>query len=556
MSGVGTYIPNADDDTQPTDAVIAETAAAEFRALKSKVNNLSGVSATWNPVDKADSISLSNGNLLAIKTEFSNVFMNGGRATVGKSGNVIYYYENIIGTATGVISVGMATLTEDIADADGTFLGQTVASIGYQSNGKVYQSGVLAATVATYGFGDVIGVTFQANDSVVFSKNGVFQATVAWTAPIKPAAKYPAYDITNYGDYLVANFGATAFNFLPGVSYAIPFYSPPTFTSGVQNLIINGDIGQDQRNARAIQAAIATGSYMSDRWVYVASNAGQYSAQSVLSNINDLVNNGGNIAYQRMTVGAGFAVGAGDFFYAAQRLEGLRTAKLLYGHPAAKVTSLIFYARSSITGLHSGAITNAAGTRSFPFSFTIPTANTWQKVAIPLIGCVDGAWVLTEALAAEIRFNLGCGATGEQLYIGSWYNLNLVGATGAVSIVATAGATFDFTGVEWRIGQFAVNSLPELIDPVAELLDCQRYYSKVAVRNTGNGGAGVGEMQMLLLPTAMRVVPAVTISANANTNCGASAGAGVTTQVATVSTVVVAGGGFIQSCTAEMVAEL
>lgn len=38
MSG---YVPNPDDATQPTDAVIAETAAAEFRALKGKMNTFS-----------------------------------------------------------------------------------------------------------------------------------------------------------------------------------------------------------------------------------------------------------------------------------------------------------------------------------------------------------------------------------------------------------------------------------------------------------------------------------------------------------------------------------
>jgi hypothetical protein len=36
-----TYVPNPDDATQPTGAVAAQTAAAEFRALKGKVNSLS-----------------------------------------------------------------------------------------------------------------------------------------------------------------------------------------------------------------------------------------------------------------------------------------------------------------------------------------------------------------------------------------------------------------------------------------------------------------------------------------------------------------------------------
>lgn len=41
-----TYTPNADDATQPVDAVIAETAQAEFRALKSKINTMVGLSTS------------------------------------------------------------------------------------------------------------------------------------------------------------------------------------------------------------------------------------------------------------------------------------------------------------------------------------------------------------------------------------------------------------------------------------------------------------------------------------------------------------------------------
>lgn len=40
------YVPNADDSTQPTDAVLAETAQAEFRALKVKINAMVGLSTS------------------------------------------------------------------------------------------------------------------------------------------------------------------------------------------------------------------------------------------------------------------------------------------------------------------------------------------------------------------------------------------------------------------------------------------------------------------------------------------------------------------------------
>lgn len=40
------YTPNADDATNPTDAITAETAQAEFRALKTKINTMVGLSTS------------------------------------------------------------------------------------------------------------------------------------------------------------------------------------------------------------------------------------------------------------------------------------------------------------------------------------------------------------------------------------------------------------------------------------------------------------------------------------------------------------------------------
>jgi hypothetical protein len=41
-----TYVPNADDATQPTDSVIAETATLEFQAVKAKINLMVGISTS------------------------------------------------------------------------------------------------------------------------------------------------------------------------------------------------------------------------------------------------------------------------------------------------------------------------------------------------------------------------------------------------------------------------------------------------------------------------------------------------------------------------------
>ena len=146
-----------------------------------------------------------------------------------------------------------------------------------------------------------------------------------------------------------------------------------------------------------------------------------------------------------------------------------------FGNATAKQITLSFWAYSSLTGTFSGCIANYAGTRSYPFVFNIPTANTWVNIALTIPGDTTGTWVLSgNAGSLCVYFDLGCGSTYRGP-AGAWASANYQGVTGAVSIVATNAATFYVTGVKLEIGSVATPYNRQSL--AKSMADCQRYYA-------------------------------------------------------------------------------
>jgi hypothetical protein len=46
-----------------------------------------------------------------------------------------------------------------------------------------------------------------------------------------------------------------------------------------------------------------------------------------------------------------------------------------------------------LTGTFGGALFNNAANRSYPFSYTISSANTWEQKSITIAGDTSGTWV-------------------------------------------------------------------------------------------------------------------------------------------------------------------
>ena len=310
--------------------------------------------------------------------------------------------------------------------------------------------------------------------------------------------------------------------------------SPPN-SMGFRNRILNGDCRIDQRNAGA-SVTPATDTYTLDRWGYAASQASKFTVQQNAASVTPPA---GFTNYLGATVASAVTIGAADFFWIQQFIEGYNIADLAWGTASAQSVTLSFWVRSSLTGTFGGALQNSANNRSYPFSFTISAANTWEYKTVTIAGDTTGTWLTTNGKGIRLSFGLGVGSdrTGTA---GAWAAANYASATGATSVVGTAGATFYVTGVQFEAGTVA--SPFERIDYGRQLIQCQRYYAKsynvdvAPATNTGvsclslrNWDSTAGRSAVptpTRYPVAMRAAPTLTLySINGNSGNISESGA-------------------------------
>jgi hypothetical protein len=296
---------------------------------------------------------------------------------------------------------------------------------------------------------------------------------------------------------------------------------------GFKNRIINGAMVIDQRNAGA-SVTPASDQYLVDRFAYGSSQASKFTAQQ---NAGSVTPPTGFSNYLGFTVASAVTVGAGDYFFFYQRVEGFNTYDLAWGTANAQTVTLSFWVRSSLTGTFGGVIQNAANNRSYPFTYTISSANTWTSISVTIAGDTSGTWVgATNSVGLQIRWGLGVGSTFSGT-AGAWAGSNLVSATGAVSVVGTSGATFYITGVQLEKGSTATSF--DYRPYGTELALCQRYFQTYVNANgaciPANGVFRSGSRADVtqILPVVMRSAPtiATTNIGNINVYSGGSAGA-------------------------------
>lgn len=245
-----------------------------------------------------------------------------------------------------------------------------------------------------------------------------------------------------------------------------------------RNRVLNGDMRIDQRYAGGAIATPASGAYLADRWCYVATQASKFNAQR---GTGGPAGSGLNY-FMGLTVAATLAVAAGDHLSLRQRIEGVNVADWAFGTAGAKTLTLSFWVRSSMTGNHSGSLRNSAANRSFPFTFNIAVADTWEFKQVQIAGDASGTWLTDTGIGMDLGFNLGAGSTFLGA-AGAWAAANYVGVTGAVSPVGTSATTFRVTGVQLEAAASTAGPAASPLATPFEFVDydtinrlCCRYY--------------------------------------------------------------------------------
>lgn len=245
--------------------------------------------------------------------------------------------------------------------------------------------------------------------------------------------------------------------------------------NGFKNRIINPGMVIDQRNAGA---SVSSG-FVVDRFEYSSTQSGKFTLQQ---NAGSVTPPAGFKYYLGATSSSAYTVLSTDIFKIRQQIEGLNTIDLAWGTASASTVTLSFWVRSSLTGTFGGALLNQSENRSYPFSYTISSANTWEQKSITIPGDQSGTWATDNGIGIRVTFSLGMGSTYTNT-AGSWYAGRYESATGATNVVSTNGATWYVTGVQLEKGSTATSF--DFRSYGTELALCQRYYFK----NQASSGA-------------------------------------------------------------------
>jgi len=253
---------------------------------------------------------------------------------------------------------------------------------------------------------------------------------------------------------------------------------------GFKNRIINGAMVIDQRNVGA--SVTPTGNvYTLDRWTaFTPTVSSKFSVQQSSTAPAGFVNS------LLVTSLSAYSVAAADRCSMTQFIEGFNVADLGWGTANAATVTLSFWVRSSLTGTFGGSLENSAQSRSYPFTFTINSANTYEYKTITIAGDTSGTWLTNNGIGIQVNFGIGVGSTYSGT-AGAWAGADYRSATGATSVIGTNGATFYVTGVQLEKGIVATSF--DYRPYGTELALCQRYCFKMATTsNYGPYGMGHG----------------------------------------------------------------
>ncbi len=283
--------------------------------------------------------------------------------------------------------------------------------------------------------------------------------------------------------------------------------------TGFKNRIINGAMVIDQRNAGA-SVTPTNGQYTLDRWSMYTNLTSKISIQQLSASPPT-----GFVNYLGATVIATATLGASDHFSIRQYIEGFNTSDFAWGTANAKSATLSFWVYSNLTGTFGGSLSNN-GSTCYPFSYSIPTANTWTQISITVTGPTSGTFNTNNTCGILLCLSAGTGTTYSGT-AGAWGSTFYMSATGATSIMGTVSNYLYITGVQLEVGTQATSF--DYRPYGTELALCQRYFevwggdtTTLALPYTGVFYNTASAALFVGTKVTMRTTPTVALSANSD----------------------------------------
>lgn len=334
---------------------------------------------------------------------------------------------------------------------------------------------VLSTTVATVGSSSVTFFTFSSASSSVTSLGGV-SGSISLGSGL------------SMGGSTLSNSGVLSFNSRTGaVAPATGDYTYDQITNAgplsalaQANILVNPGMALSQFNGTNLVTLTAAGgsytfTYIVDQWQIENRGTSVTTAQQVTDAPAGFTNS------LKVSVTTAQAVlGADDSTVLIQRLEGSRISNLGFGAAGAQSLSCGFWVKAFQTGQWGGTYKNAAGNRTWGFSYTVNSSLAWEYKTFTVTGDVTGTWLTWTNLSAYLSFGI---AEGTNLLVtaNQWNASNGSNVPGSVNGISSTSNTFQITGVACVPGTVVPTSATSSVfmRPFSqELTLAQRYYEK------------------------------------------------------------------------------
>ena len=284
-----------------------------------------------------------------------------------------------------------------------------------------------------------------------------------------------------------------------------------------RNLIINGDMSIAQRST-SVSGITGTGYNTVDRFKNIISGLGTWTA----SQSTDVPTGQGFAKSLKMDcTTADASPASGDFNLVAQIFEGQMLQYLNKGRSTAKSLTLSFWVKATKTGTNICELYDADNARQISKSYTINSADTWEKKTITFPGDTSGGLSNDNAESLQLHFFLGAGSDRTSGTLSTtWTSFTAVNrAVGQVNHADSTDNEWYITGVQLEAGETA-SDFEFLPRGVMESL-CQRYYFSTTTTIAGyvtGANQSAGCISIFAHPTTMRANPTVTLTYNNGTN--------------------------------------
>ena len=279
-----------------------------------------------------------------------------------------------------------------------------------------------------------------------------------------------------------------------------------------RNIIINGDMSLAQR-ATSASSLTGNGYHTVDRFQTVISSIGTWTQ----TQSTDVPTGQGFAKSLKMDcTTADASPASGDNMYIRQEVEGQNLQYLKKGTSSAESTTLSFWVKSNKTGTYIAELLDFDNSRQISQSYTISSANTWEKKTLTFAGDTTGAFDNDNAQSLMVAFWLGAGSdfTSGTLSTSWTSTTNANRAVGQVNLADSTSNEWYVTGVQLEAGTTA--SEFEFLPFDVNLQRCSRYYERlftVDILAVGYSGSTANAISMMPYVYLKRANGSVTLPA-------------------------------------------